>query len=221
MNRFLTLVAAILSMAFVVSLALVLPLDTWTPLRSTAAFLVLSSIWLYVITGSRRSTDVALGSLGILGGLCFLHFVASIWIFYQAITVGARVIWVFCVAGFAAFPLIVMAVNAAAKIIGDNIDRNDTPGEFPKIAGALANLSLETSDESLKTDLLRLSDELRYFPRVLAQDGWPLAECGQHLAALTQQVAAGSLDGARIELAALRRELERLRADVQRRYSKV
>lgn len=221
LNRFMVLIAAIVSAAFLGGMALVFSPESWNNSRIAASALVLFSIWLYVIVGRHRSTDVNLGLLGITGFLCLLQLLFAVRILFFALGSDSGLALALCVAGFASGLLLIPLVGVAARIIGDNIRRNDTPGEFPKIARALADLTGELDNPPLRAGLIQLSEDLRYYPRHILEDGALDPAIRTHLDALTQHVQARAFDQAGAALASLRLALERAKVSIQANYSKV
>lgn len=222
LNRLLLWAAALLSVTFVGGLVVLAPVAFSTLGPVLAIALVLFSIWLYVICGWSRSADINLGVMGISVVLCTLHLAFSVRTLLLAVGGDSGILLVSCMAGFAGGLLIILLVRGVAGVIGANIARNDTGGEFPKIARTLRQWGsdLEGSDR-LRADLLNLADELQYYPRVIAQDGPLDPAIHTHLEDLQQHLRASALEPAAASLAALRRVLDHSRQTIQAHYSKV
>lgn len=220
-NRIYFSIAAITSAAFAIGMLLAFPLAFWNFGRIFASVLVASSVWLFSLSLHRRSTDTALGLGGVAAALCFVHLLVSIRILVFSVTDESNLTAAFCVANTAFGLIILITANAAAGIIDRNIQRNDTGGEFAKVAQALRALAGNATDTDIKAELLRLAEELRYYPRWILQDGPLVPDPAQHVANLERSLQTSDADATRARLVELRRALEAAKLSIQPKYSKV
>lgn len=220
-GRFLLAITVIASCAFVLVSALVFPPESWGAGRVAATGLVLSSLWISFLALKRKSADVVLGLSGAVGVLCFAHLLLSVRILVYSVHGDANLTIAFSVGALAFGLVILLVANVAAGIIDLNIRRNDTRSEFSRLATDLRELSAQAGDAGLKSELLKLAEELRYYPRRIAQDGTLGPAVMQSMALLRTHVGAGQVEPGRSALGELRRGLEQSRREIESNYSKV
>lgn len=219
-QRFFLWAAAILGGAFAGGAAVYFPPEFWTPPRLFAAGMVPLSLGLFAWTARARSTDAGLAAMGISGALCVVHLAAALWVFSFARTGADGLTLVLCIGNLAFAALIVLVARAAIPIITDEIARNDIGSEYARIARDLAASSTVVEDGELRSALLALAEELRYYPRHIALDG-PLPDgVDERAAELARHIGARAWPQARDALPALRLALELSRRGIQSRYTK-
>ena len=214
------LIAAIVAVAYVLGVSLYFPLDFWNAARLFAAAMIPASIALFAYLSLGYSTDVNLALAGIGGFLCTVQLLAAIRIFTFATGEENSMTAVLCIANLAFGAVIAVMVKMAAKIVSENIERNDSGSEYSRIARDLTLWANQTDEPGTREALLVLSEELRYYPRRIGQN-FPLpADVTSRLAALSQAIQARGWNDATAAVGELRRSLEASRLCLLSNYTK-